>query len=112
MGRGGGSSFQCSLYEILAACWVLIGSVVPSFPTQKPIGTVGVRFKLAKVGLEPTDANTLQTNDLQQSQLSSAAQSGAVSVEELLAILATLSPEDRARLAALLSGQAEGEGRS
>ena len=64
---------------------------------------------MAKVGLEPTDASTLPANDLQQSSQAGAAQSGAVSVDALFAMLAALSPEDRARLAALLTGQAGGE---
>jgi hypothetical protein len=63
-------------------------------------------------GFELTDANPLSLNSLQQSPQPGAAQSGAVTVEALLAMLATLSPADRARLAALLSGQAEGEARS
>ena len=60
-------------------------------------------FKLAKVGLEPSDATTLLTKDLQQSPESGAAQSGAVSVEAVLALLATMSEEDRERLRTLLN---------
>jgi hypothetical protein len=59
---------------------------------------------VAKVGLEPTDATTLPEKGLGKTQQSSAAKSGAVSVDTILAMLATLSPEERARLAALLLG--------
>jgi hypothetical protein len=68
-------------------------------------------FKLAKVGLEPSDASSLPLNDLRKSKQEGAAKSGAVTVETVLALLAALSPSDRARLAALLTGQAEGEAR-
>jgi hypothetical protein len=61
-------------------------------------------------GFEPSDASTLPINDLQQSLQSSAAQSGAIGaeapsrsdLEALAAALLSLSPTDRARLAALL----------
>jgi uncharacterized membrane protein len=53
-------------------------------------------------GLETKGANNLSEKDLRQSQKSSAAQSAAVTVDAIIAMLATLSPEDRARLAALL----------
>jgi uncharacterized membrane protein len=68
-------------------------------------------FQMGAEGIEPPDASALPTNDLQQSRQSGAAKSGAVSVDAIIAMLAALSPEDRARLAALLSGQAEGEDR-
>lgn len=58
-------------------------------------------------GIEPPDASTLPTDDLRQALQPGAAQSGAVSVDAIIAMLATLSPEDRARLAAMLTGQGE-----
>lgn len=66
---------------------------------------------MAKVGLELTGASPLPENDLRQSPQASGAKSGAVSVDAIIAMLAALSPEDRARLAALLAEQAEGKDR-
>ena len=63
-------------------------------------------------GIEPLPPSTLPHKHLQQSPQVGAAQSGAVSVDAIIAMLAALSPEDRARLAALLSGQAEGKDRT
>jgi hypothetical protein len=74
--------------------------------------------QVAKVGLEPAAATGIHNNDLRQSPQEGAAKSGAVpaeastpTVESLAAALLALPPADRARLAALLLGQAEGEGR-
>jgi hypothetical protein len=50
----------------------------------------------------------LPTNDLRQPQQASAAKSDAVGFEALMVMLAALSPEDRARLAAMLTGQGHG----
>jgi hypothetical protein len=61
---------------------------------------------VAKVGLEPTDTSALPTKDLQQSQQSSAAQSGAVDDATLLALIQSLPAEERARLYAALRGYA------
>ena len=60
-------------------------------------------------GFELADVSALPANDLQQSQQPGAAKSGAISIETLLAMLATLSPADRARLAALLTGEANAQ---
>ncbi len=57
-------------------------------------------------GLEVAGASTLPEKDLQQSPQAGAAKSGAVSVDVLVAMLAALSPEERARLAALLATKA------
>jgi hypothetical protein len=64
----------------------------------------------------PIDITTSTTIDLRQSAPDSAAKSGAVgaespwtnNLEALAAALLALPPADRARLAALLTGQAEG----
>jgi hypothetical protein len=53
----------------------------------------------------------LSKKNLQQTQQGGAAKSDANSLDAVLAMLAALSPSDRARLAALLTGQAEGEAR-
>lgn len=60
------------------------------------------------VGLETSDASSLSTNDLRQSAESGAAKADAVSLDAIIAMLAALSPEDRARLAATLTGHGQG----
>jgi hypothetical protein len=66
---------------------------------------------MAKVGLEPATASGMHDNDLRQSSQEGAAKSGAVPadpstiyLESLVAALLALPPADRARLAALLTG--------
>lgn len=63
-------------------------------------------FVLPPRGLETNDTSTLPANELQQTPQLGAAQSGAVSFDAIIAMLAALSPEDRARLAALLATEA------
>jgi hypothetical protein len=63
---------------------------------------------VAKVGLEPTDASAIPTNDLRQATPQGAAQSGAVgaepastsNLEALAAALLALPPADRAAVLA------------
>jgi hypothetical protein len=62
-------------------------------------------------GFELSDESPLSAKDLLQSSQDGAAKSGADKLDALLAMLSALSPSDRARLAALLTGQAEGEAR-
>ena len=71
-------------------------------------------MSVGPVGVEPTDATTSPTNDLLDSPLSSGADSGAVGAErgsstpspaiaDLLSALASLTPEQRAALTALIA---------
>ncbi len=56
-------------------------------------------------GLELPDASSLWANDLRQTQQAGAAQSGAVTADALLAMLLSLSPDERDRLLSLLRSQ-------
>jgi hypothetical protein len=58
------------------------------------------------MGIEPNDASALPANDLQQTPQPSAAKSGAVTADAVLAMLAALPPAERARLATLLEDKA------
>ncbi|MHB1424905.1 MAG: hypothetical protein ACYC3I_17170 [Gemmataceae bacterium] len=59
------------------------------------------------MGIEANDVSTLSANDLRQSPQAGGAKSGAVNADALFAQIAKLSEEDRARLAALLTGKSE-----
>ena len=65
--------------------------------------------KVPPRGLETLPVSPDSHTGLRHSPAVGAAESGAVSPELLAAALLNLSPADRARLAAMLLGQAEGE---
>lgn len=89
---------------------------------MQTLATVVNRLQMGGIpprGLETDSTTAISDNTLAQSSFSSGAQSGAVcdetgsavlTVEALAAALLGLSPEDRARLAAMLLGQGEGKG--